>query len=257
VSRRVEPRARRNPARDRSRGLSSSGPIRAVLFDAGATLLHPSPPVEEIYARELAVDGARFSREELDSALSRAWEEVHSAASPSSGPDRYGGVRGEAEFWRAFLNGVRARLDGGEVSAEAFARLAVHFRDPGSWRVYPDVNDTLDELARRGVPLGIVSNWDSHLPKLLDALGLASRFATVAVSAIEETGKPHPEIFHRACARLTVAPGEALHVGDSVREDYEGAKAAGLSALLLDREGRYPDAADRIASLDGVLKRVG
>jgi putative hydrolase of the HAD superfamily len=180
---------------------------------------------------------------------------VHSA--PSSEADRYGGVRGEAEFWRLFLNRVRSRLDGGEVSAEAFARLAVHFRNPGSWRLYPDVIDTLDELARRRVPLGVVSNWDSHLPKLLDALGLAPRFATVAVSAIEETGKPHPEIFRRACARLAVAPEEALHVGDSVREDYEGARAAGLAALLLDREGRHPGIADRIATLEGVLQWVG
>jgi len=255
VSRRAEPGSRRDPAGHRSRGLSSSGPIRAVLFDAGATLLHPSPPVEEIYARELAVDGARFSREELDSALSRAWEDVHSA--PISESDRYGGVRGEAEFWRVFLNRVRARLDGGEVSADAFARLAVHFRDPSSWAIYPDVTSTLDALGTRGYVLGIVSNWDSHLPKLLDALGLAPRFATVAVSAIEETGKPHPEIFRRACARLAVAPEEALHVGDSLREDYEGAKAAGLAALLLDREGRHPGVADRIETLEGVLQRVG
>jgi REG-2-like HAD superfamily hydrolase len=200
------------------------------------------------------VDGARFSREELDHALARAWEEVHAA--PQKEADRYGGVRGEAEFWSLFLNRVRSRLDGGEVSADAFARLALHFRDARSWRIYPDVLSTLDELARRGIALGIVSNWDSHLPKLLDGLDLSRRFATVAVSAIEETGKPHPEIFRRACERLGVAPERALHVGDSLREDYEGAKAAGLSALLLDREGRHPAIPDRIESLDGVLQRL-
>lgn len=226
--------------------------IRAVLFDAGATLLHPSPPVEEIYARELANDGARFSREELDRALARAWEEVH--ALPVA--DRYGGVRGEADFWRAFLNRVRASLDGGVVSADSFARLVTHFRDPSSWAIYPDVEGALGKIADLGLALGVVSNWDSYLPTLLEALGLASRFGTIAVSAIEETGKPDPEIFRRACVRLGVPPESALHVGDSLREDYEGARGAGLRALLLDRDRRHPGVADRIDSLDEVRGRL-
>lgn len=226
--------------------------IRAVLFDAGATLVHPSPPVEEVYARELEADGARFSPEELDSALSRAWEEVHAVENP----DRYGGVRGEAAFWSAFLNRLRGRLDGAPVSADCFERLARHFRDPSSWSVYPDVAGTLDLLEAGGAALGVVSNWDSFLPSLLEALGLARRFSVVLVSAIEATGKPDVEIFRRACARLTLAPGECLHVGDSLREDYEGARSAGLHALLLDRAGRHAGRPDRIESLTEVPRRL-
>jgi len=220
--------------------------IRAVFFDAGATLVHPNPPVEEIYARELVADGCAPSPEALARALGQAWEEVRR----ENAPNRYGGVRGEEAFWRAFLGRVRGFLDGGTVSEAAFGRLARHFRDPASWAVYPDVGGTLDALAARGFALAVVSNWDSHLPRLLDALGLASRFQTLAVSAIEETGKPDPEIFHRACARLNVTPAEALHVGDSLAEDYEGARSAGLAALLLDRHGRYQDVPDRITSLE-------
>ena len=220
--------------------------IRAVFFDAGATLVHPNPPVEEIYARELAADGCAPTPDALARALGLAWEDVRR----ENAPNRYGGVRGEEAFWRAFLGRVRGSLDGGVVSEEAFERLARHFRDPSSWAVYPDVIATLDALAERGLALAVVSNWDSHLPRLLDALGLASRFRTLAVSAIEETGKPDAEIFHRACARVNVTPGEALHVGDSLAEDYEGARAAGLAALLLDRHGRHQDVPDRIASLE-------
>ena len=71
-----------------------------------------------------------------------------------------------------------------------------------SWAVYPDVFETLAALEARGLDLAIVSNWDSHLPTLLEALDLAPRFRAVAVSAIEETGKPDAEIFRRVCARL-------------------------------------------------------
>jgi putative hydrolase of the HAD superfamily len=219
--------------------------IKAVFFDAGATLLHPQPPVEEVYAREFSQDGARFSSEDFARALTRAWEEVHA----ESAADRYGGVAGEQKFWFLFLNRVRRVLDGGSVSAGVFERLARHFRDPRSWSVYDDVLPALDALDERGLRLAVVSNWDSYLPKLLEALGLHARFRTISVSAIEQVGKPDPEIFRRTCSRMNVAPGEVLHVGDSLAEDYEAARAAGLSAVLLDRTDRHPAVPHRIGSL--------
>ena len=227
--------------------------IRAVLFDAGATLVHPDPPVEAVYAREFAADGARFTDEELTHALTRAWEEVH-ALPPG---DRYGGARGEMGFWAAFLNRVRSLIDGGVLSPAGFERLARHFRSASAWAVYDDVVPALEELSSRGAKLAVVSNWDSHLPKLLDAVGLDRFFPVVLVSALEGTSKPDPEIFFRACRRLDVRPPEALHVGDSVTEDLAGARGAGLSALLLDRADAHPEIADRIASLAEIPSRVG
>ncbi len=227
--------------------------IRAVLFDAGATLVHPDPPVEAIYAREFAADGARFTDEELAHALTRAWEEVH--AMPPG--DRYGGARGEAGFWAAFLNRVRSLLDGGVLSPAGFERLARHFRNASAWAVYDDVVPTLEELSRREKKLAVVSNWDSYLPKLLAALGLDRFFSVVSVSALEATSKPDPEIFLRTCRRLEVAPAEALHVGDSVAEDLAGARAAGLSGLLLDRGDAHREIADRIRSLAEIPALVG
>lgn len=209
--------------------------------------------MEQVYARELAADGAQFSAEQLSGALERAWANVQRKGAA----DRYGGVRGEPEFWRGFLNGVRGTLDGGVVSAEAFGRLATHFRNPDSWAIYSDVPDALDRLGGAGLRLAIVSNWDSHLPALLADIGLAPHFDAVLVSSIEETGKPDREIFHRACRRLGVEPAQALHVGDSPREDYEGARHAGLEALLLDRTGRHDGAPDRIRSLTEVTARLG
>jgi putative hydrolase of the HAD superfamily len=226
--------------------------IRAVFFDAGATLLYPDPPVEEVYARIFADDGARFTHAALRDALTTVWIEIQ-CEKPG---DRYGGVRGEPEFWRAFLGRVRGLLDGGPLSDEAFARLAQHFRDPGVWAVYPDVVPALEALAGRGMPLAVVSNWDSYLPRLLELRGLSGYFETVSVSAIEETGKPDAEIFLRTCARMSVGPAEALHVGDSLRDDFEGARAAGLHALLLDRKDQHGDVPDRIASLAQLPERI-
>ena len=202
--------------------------IRAVLFDAGATLLYPDPPVEEVYARIFADDGARFSSERLHDALKATWGQIQ-REKPA---DRYGGVSGEPGFWRDFLGRVRRLLDGGAVSEEAFARLAVYFRDPEVWAVYPDVIATLEALSASGLALAVVSNWDSHLPRILEGRGQRPFFHTVSVSAIEETGKPEPEIFRRTCGRLSIAAEEALHVGDSLRDDFHGARGAGQLSYL-------------------------
>ena len=118
--------------------------------------------------------------------------------------------------------------------------------------MYPDVLPTLERLSESGVALAVVSNWDSFLPRLLELRGLAPFFRTVSVSAIEGTGKPDAEIFRRTCERLAVEPGDALHVGDSLREDFDGARGAGLSALLLDRTDQHPGMADRIRSLSEI-----
>ena len=144
---------------------------------------------------------------------------------------------------------MRGHLDGGTVPPEVFARLGAHFSNPASWRIYDDVPGTIDALEEAGYLLAVVSNWDSQLPRLLEGLGLARRFRTLSVSAIEEIGKPDPEIFRRTCERLGVPAAEVLHVGDSVVEDYEGARAAGLDALLIDRAGRFPEHPARIDTL--------
>jgi putative hydrolase of the HAD superfamily len=229
--------------------------VRAVFFDAGATLLYPDPPVEEVYARVFSGDGARFTAGDLRDALAATWAAVQ--AEEKDGGDRYGGVRGEAEFWRAFLTRVRGLLDGGVVSPAAFERLAAHFRSREAWRVYPDVLPILEHLKAADVGLAVVSNWDSFLPRLLEGHGLSPFLQTVSVSAIEGTGKPEAEIFRRTCARLGVSPEEVLHVGDSPRDDYEGARGAGLRAVLLDRDDRHPHVAERIRSLSEIAGIAG
>jgi putative hydrolase of the HAD superfamily len=226
--------------------------IRAVFFDAGATLLYPDPPVEEVYSRVFADHGTRFTSEQLRDALAATWTAVQA----EKGIDRYGGVRGEPRFWRDFLNSVRGRLDGGSLTDSAFEALALHFRRPEAWQLYPDVLPILAHLTEAGRSLAVVSNWDSFLPRLLESHGLTPFFRTISVSAIEGTGKPEAEIFRRTCARLAVSPEEVLHVGDSPRDDYEGARGAGLHALLLDRDDRHPHVPERIRSLAELSERI-
>jgi len=227
--------------------------IRAVLFDAGATLLRADPPIEEVYGRAFARDGAPAGPQEVRRALETTWREIRDRADPN----RYGGAVGERGFWEAYVRRARFHLDGGEVSERCFGELAGHFVRPEAWAVYSDVAPVLESLRKSGYALAIVSNWDSTLGRLLDVHGLAPSFSEILISAVEKSAKPHPEIFHRACRRLGLLAEEALHVGDSLEEDYRGARAAGLSALLLDREGRHPNVEERIETLAELPERLG
>ena len=211
--------------------------IRGILFDAGATLLHADPPVEQVYFEAFVRDGAQCSPGDLAAALESTWREIRERGLPN----RFGGATGERGFWEAFVRRARHHLDRGILSDRCFSELVAHFVLPGSWSVYPDVAPALSSLRERGFRMAIVSNWDSTLAGLLEAHGLEESFSAILISAVEKTAKPHAEIFHRACARLGLRADEALHVGDSLEEDYHGARAAGLSALLLDRDGRHSE----------------
>jgi putative hydrolase of the HAD superfamily len=210
------------------------------------------PPVEEVYVREFERDGVTATPEQYAAALARTWQDVRGRKLP----ERYGGVTGERGFWKSFVDRARYHLDGGSISPDCFERLVAHFRRPESWSVFEDVVPALEELRSRGFRLGVISNWDSSLAPLLDSLGLSHRFDALLISAVEGTGKPGVEIFDRACIRLGVDARDAVHVGDSLEEDYEAARRAGLGALLLDRAGRHPEVGDRLASLEDLPRRV-
>ena len=192
--------------------------------------------------------------EAVHRAVHATWREVHAAH--DRGEERWGGAGGEAGFWRRFVAAVYARVGGGEMPDPLLAGLVAHFREELHWTLYPEVPEVLAALRAAGLKLVVVSNWDSTLPSLLARLGLADAFDDVIVSAVVGVSKPHRGIFEEALRRSGVAPGAALHVGDSLTDDYHGARAAGLQALLVDRAGRHGPEVESIASLVELPVRI-
>jgi len=105
------------------------------------------------------------------------------------------------------------------------------------FRAFPDAEPSLAELRARGVRLVCLSNWDFSLPDVLARCGLADHLDGVVTSAAVGARKPDPRIFAAALDVAGCAAGDALHVGDTPEEDLEGARAAGIRALLIDRDG--------------------
>ena len=210
--------------------------------------------MEAVYGGAFRRWGVPAGDGEVRDALRATWG--HVAARQARGEARWGGRDGERGFWRSFVQDVFSRVGGGELPEGLLDELVEHFAHPESWSLYPEVLGVLADLRERGLKLLVVSNWDSRLPALLDRLELTRHFDAVVVSAIVGASKPAREIFDVALDLAGVAADEALHVGDSPTEDYEGARSAGLPALLLDRAGVAASGFESIRSLQEILPRI-
>lgn len=200
--------------------------IRAISFDVGGTLIEPWPSVGHVYAEVAARFGITDAAPEaLNQRFAAAWK-----------------ARRNFDYskpaWRALVEETFRGVSATSPSAECFEAIYKHFAGPTPWRVFDDVLPTLEAARERGLKLAVVSNWDNRLQPLLWALKLGGRFEVVVNSYNPDHAKPAPEIFHLAVRALGLAPAEVLHIGDSREEDFEGARAAGLAALWLDRSGR-------------------
>lgn len=109
--------------------------------------------------------------------------------------------------------------------------------------LFPDTLPILERLNARGVPMGIISNYGTHLLDLLPKLAIFDYFDFIIVSAIVGVAKPHPRIFEIAIEEAGRPPNQLLYIGDNVGDDIEGARQAGIDAVLINRPGREPSIA--------------
>ncbi|MCX8072500.1 MAG: HAD-IA family hydrolase [Candidatus Binatia bacterium] len=206
--------------------------IRAVTFDAAGTLIEPSEPVGETYARIARACGLAVDAELLET----RFREAYGSAPPLCFPRLPQAELAQAErrWWRDIVGRVFADFPAAKVDV-VFERLFSHYAQGAAWHVFPDVWPTLQALQERGAVLGIVSNFDSRLFNVCAELGLEPVFRTIVVSSRVGFAKPNPGIFRRALNELGARAEESLHVGDSWGDDVGGAEAARMWALCVDR----------------------
>jgi dihydrofolate synthase/folylpolyglutamate synthase len=214
--------------------------IRAVTFDVGGTLIEPWPSVGRVYAQVAAEHGVEVAAEDVDRQFALAW-----AARKN--------FRYRRSDWAELVRQTFAGLTAAPPSASLFGALYSHFATAAPWRVFDDVAACLRELKRRGLKLGIISNWDDRLRPLLRELQLDNYFDSIVVSGPGGAQKPDPKIFQAAAAQLKTQPEAILHIGDSASEDVAGARAAGLRALLLTR-GQTPASLSSLQFLPALIR---
>jgi putative hydrolase of the HAD superfamily len=227
-------------------------PLDCVLFDAGDTLLAPAPSFQGRFVAVAAEQRVPLEEAAVDAAIAAA---VRAAAWPDDWTD----PATQRDFWIGFYQDVLTRLShGGDDGMELAEALFASFSDPASYRLFDDVRPALDELAGRGITLGVVSNFEPWLADVLALQGIDHLFATVAISGVLGVAKPDPQIFEAALAEARADPSATVHVGDQPANDVAAARAVGITPVLIDRYARYPepDDAHRVEDLTGLVKLV-
>ncbi len=155
-------------------------------------------------------------------------------------------------FWTEFTRKLFERSVVTGSGADQPEIHAAKIRDifgPDCFQLYPDVHPVLHELHRSGLTLAVVSNWHRGLKFFCHELNLSGLVGPVIASADIGIEKPDSRIFQEAARQLGVSPDRIVHIGDLPRDDFEGAIAAGLKSILIDRLNNYVTHPNRITSL--------
>lgn len=221
--------------------------LRAVLFDVDFTLAKPGP--------DLGPEGYRRAGERHGLTLDPArYDDARLAA--LEGLQRHPELVHDEEIWIAFTERIVRGMGGDGDAARACAvELTCRWEQHENFELYEDVVPVLDVLRRHRLRIGLVSNSGRDIDEFVRHHRLDVDAAVT--SAAHGRTKPDPSIFRFVLDRLGVEPEGAAMVGDSVEDDIAGARALGMSAFLVDRDDRYPDAANRLVTLLALPAALG
>ncbi len=221
--------------------------LRAVLFDVDFTLCRPGPELSpDRYARIAARHGVVLDASRYDAAREAAVSNLK----------RHPELLHDDTIWHAFTMEIFTGMGGPEeIASECATEVERGWEASENFELYEDVLPVLDDLRTHDLKLGLVSNGIRDLAEFV-------RHHRLDVDAVVDSRshgrvKPHPTIFQAALDLLGVGPPEAAMVGDSLTEDVEGARALGMNGILVDRDDRHPELAERLTDLYGLPSALG
>ena len=223
--------------------------VRAVIFDAVGTLSHPTPSVATVYAEFASRHGAAIAPDTIRARFPAAFRKQEAT-------DRDAGwvtsEVGERQRWQQIVTETLHEVPDAEA---CFRELYEHYAQPESWVVAADALAVLEALHQRGYSLGLASNLDRRLQKVIDGFPALARLRdTVIISSVVGYRKPSGRFFDVVRERLGNPPPHTIaFVGDDFENDFNGANSAGFNAILLDESSRYPEVTRRIARLSSLL----
>jgi putative hydrolase of the HAD superfamily len=221
--------------------------LKAVLFDVDFTLFRPGPELgPEGYRRVgerhgLELEPGRYAQARTDAiaSLQRDRDLVH-----------------DDDIWIAFTERIVRGMGGAAEGAQQCAlEMVREWERHENFTLYEDALPALADLRARGLKIGLVSNGARDLEEFAAHHGL--EVDAMVGSRAHGRIKPDPSIFVAALAALEARADEAAMVGDSFEDDIEGARALGMRAILLDRDGLRPDEPERIDTLLALPAALG
>jgi putative hydrolase of the HAD superfamily len=212
---------------------------RAVFFDAVGTLIHPDPPAPAVYA---AVPRRYGSALDVETITAR----FRSAFCRQEAIDRLAGWRTDEDREYARWREIVAETLVDVTDAEAcFRELHAYFARPDAWRVHAETGPVLRTLAERGWRIGMASNFDARLRGVAAGLPELAPVRTIVISSEVGYRKPADPFFAEIGRQAKMDLASIIYVGDDFANDYAGARAAGMKAILFDPEGKCRDSTTR------------
>jgi len=221
--------------------------LQAVLLDVDFTLFRPGPELgPQGYARIGARHGLTLDTERYEAARLAAIAELQ----------LHPELVHDTELWVRFTESIVTGMGGDPVLSRSCAvELVREWERHENFFLYDDTLPTLAELRRHGLRIGLVSNGQRDLEEFARHHSLD---VDVCVGSLSHGHvKPHRSIFEAALTALEAGPGDAAMVGDSFADDIAGARALGMRAILLDRDGLHVDEPDRIDTLLALPAALG
>ncbi|HEY1353224.1 MAG TPA: HAD-IA family hydrolase [Ktedonobacteraceae bacterium] len=213
--------------------------MRTLFFDVGFTLLYPYPSDLEICQEVGTRLGLHIHPEIIQNRLT----EMEDFFLRHMRTNRYVWASEEAihDFWMMYyMNMLRPLIEEhDELRLRQLARAIHHEYDSHTrWQIYPDVLPTLEALqASKRYTIGAISDWGISLGPILQHLQLNPYFDCLLISALTGHAKPSPALYEAALERANTVADYAMHIGDSYTLDVLGARAVGMTPVLLDRKG--------------------
>jgi HAD superfamily hydrolase (TIGR01509 family) len=205
---------------------------RAVFFDVDFTLIYPGATFQgEGYARFCADERLEIDATQFDQAVAAASFILDEVEEQVYDPNLF------IHYTATIIEHMGGR---GANVVRAAERIYQQWASNHHFQIYDDVAPVLAELAASGFVLGVISNSHRSLGAFKTHFKLDSLIGTTISSAEHGFMKPHRSIFEAALVHARVNAAEAVMVGDSLRADIEGARAAGMRGILLRRSGERP-----------------
>jgi HAD superfamily hydrolase (TIGR01662 family) len=221
--------------------------LSAVLFDVDFTLARPGPELgPEGYVRAGERHGLTLEPSRYEAARDAALVDLR----------RHPELEHDDEIWFRFTEQIVRGMGGDADPAYACAvEITRGWERHENFELYDDVPDALGALRAAGLRIGLVSNSSRDVREFADHHGLV---VDAGISSFHHgRTKPHASIFRAVLDLLEVEPDETVMVGDTIADDIDGARALGMEAILLDREGKRPEFEPRIATLSDLVPLLG
>jgi putative hydrolase of the HAD superfamily len=226
---------------------------KVIFLDAMGTLFDLKSSVGEIYQQYALKYGVQAEAENLNISFIESFKSAPPLA--FSGTELKVIKEQEFSWWK---NVVQKTFSQVGLLAEFrdftdfFQEIYLYFATKDPWYIFPDVVSSLQKWHNQGIQLGVISNFDTRLNQVLKILDLEHFFSSITISSVAGTAKPEPNIFEIALKKHNLIAQEAWHIGDSLIEDYQGAKNAKIHSFWLNRSASLLNIENQLPNLSSL-----